>query len=167
MGLVATKPVFRVSDKARLKHVSSATKTSQKTKISIVASLDIVLSITRTKKALIRLHGCAGWSAPVLFANPRRKVFSRRGPNQIPHLTHYTIWESDKNITKRANRLALLSKWPQGCMAARNRQDSMTRSTNNKIQKIYKRGTSLELSVRKLLKDLNMFDGTNLSATAS
>ena len=31
-------------------------------------------------KALIRLHGCAGWSAPVLFANPRRQVFSRRGP---------------------------------------------------------------------------------------
>ena len=31
-------------------------------------------------KALIRLRGCAGWSAPVLFANPRRQVFSRRGP---------------------------------------------------------------------------------------
>ena len=31
-------------------------------------------------KALIRLRGCASWSAPVLFANPRRQVFSRRGP---------------------------------------------------------------------------------------
>ena len=29
---------------------------------------------------LIRLRGCAGWSAPVLFANPRRQVFSCRGP---------------------------------------------------------------------------------------
>ena len=30
--------------------------------------------------ALIRLRGCAGWSAPELFANPRSQVFSRRGP---------------------------------------------------------------------------------------
>ena len=32
------------------------------------------------KKALTRLRGCAGWSAPVLFTNPRRQGFSRRGP---------------------------------------------------------------------------------------
>ena len=31
-------------------------------------------------KALISLRGCAGWSAPVLFVNPRGQVFSRRGP---------------------------------------------------------------------------------------
>ena len=30
--------------------------------------------------ALIRLRGCAGWSAPLLFVNHRRRVFSRRGP---------------------------------------------------------------------------------------
>ena len=30
--------------------------------------------------ALIRLRGCAGWSAPVLLANLRRQNFSRRGP---------------------------------------------------------------------------------------
>ena len=29
--------------------------------------------------ALIRLRRCAGWSAPVLFANHPRQVFSRRG----------------------------------------------------------------------------------------
>ena len=33
--------------------------------------------IQRITKALIRLRGCAGWSAPALFANPRRQVFSR------------------------------------------------------------------------------------------
>ena len=37
------------------------------------------LSKKRMTKALIRLRGCAGWSAPVLFANPRRQIFSRRG----------------------------------------------------------------------------------------
>ena len=34
-------------------------------------------------KALIRLRGCADWSAPVLFANPWRQVFSRRGPKPV------------------------------------------------------------------------------------
>ena len=43
----------------------------------------MLLSKKRTTKALIRLRGCAGWSAPVLFLNPRRHVFSRRGPNNF------------------------------------------------------------------------------------
>ena len=43
-------------------------------------SLDTILSNYRISKALIRLRECAGWSAPWLFANHRRQVFSRRGP---------------------------------------------------------------------------------------
>ena len=43
-------------------------------------SLDMILFNKRITKVLIRLRGCSGWSAPVLFANPRRQVFSRRGP---------------------------------------------------------------------------------------
>ena len=35
---------------------------------------------SKKKKALIRLRGCAGWSAPLLFTNPPRQGFSRRGP---------------------------------------------------------------------------------------
>ena len=65
---------------ASFKPVSSATGTSQKIEISPVPSLHVILSTKRITKALIRLRGCAGWSAPVLFANPRRQVFSRRGP---------------------------------------------------------------------------------------
>ena len=46
----------------------------------------MILSKKPITKALIRLRGCAGWSAPVLFANPRRQVFSRRGPiNNEPY----------------------------------------------------------------------------------
>ena len=37
----------------------------------------------RLTKALIRLRGCAGWSVPLLFANPRRQGFSRRGPINV------------------------------------------------------------------------------------
>ena len=44
MDLNATYPVFGVFDKARLKLVSSATETSLKIEILLVASLDMVLS---------------------------------------------------------------------------------------------------------------------------
>ena len=40
----------------------------------------MILSKNQITKGLIRLSGCAGWSAPVLFADPRRQVFSRWGP---------------------------------------------------------------------------------------
>ena len=52
---------------------------SLKFEISHAASLHIILSKKQRTKALIRLPRCGGWSAPVLFTNPRRQVFSRRG----------------------------------------------------------------------------------------
>ena len=67
-------------DKECFKPVSSAKETSLKIEISPAASLHMILSKKQKKKALIRLRGCAGWSAPVLFTNPRRQGFSRRGP---------------------------------------------------------------------------------------
>ena len=69
MGLLAIKPVFRVSNKARLKLATSATETRWKTENLLVSSLDMILSKKRITKALIRLRECAGWSAPLLFAN--------------------------------------------------------------------------------------------------
>ena len=70
VGLEATKPVFGDSDKTRLKPISSATKTSYKIDNSLVASLDRILSNERITTALIRLRGCAGWCATLLFAKP-------------------------------------------------------------------------------------------------
>ena len=49
----------------------------------------MILSKKRKTKALIRLRGCAGWSAPVFFANHRRQVFSRRGPYVLVLLARY------------------------------------------------------------------------------
>ena len=40
----------------------------------------MIISKMQIKKALIRLRVCAGWSVPLLFANPRRQVFSHQGP---------------------------------------------------------------------------------------
>ena len=70
MGLDVTKTVFGVSDKGILKPVSSATKTSLKIENLLDAGLDMILSYKRITNAPIRLRGCAGWSAPVLFENP-------------------------------------------------------------------------------------------------
>ena len=84
MGLVPRKSVFQGSNKASFKPVSSATETSKRVEISLEASLDMILSNKGITKALIRLHICAGWSAPLLFATLQRQVFSRRGPYHLP-----------------------------------------------------------------------------------
>ena len=46
----------------------------------------MIISKKGITKALIRLRGCAGWSAPVLFANPRGQVFTCRGQNVLKSL---------------------------------------------------------------------------------
>ena len=80
MGPDARKPVFGVSEKVRLKLVSSATETSKKSQILLVASFDMILSNKQITKALSRLSGCVGWSAPVLFANPPKTAFLASRP---------------------------------------------------------------------------------------
>ena len=102
MGLDARKPVFGVSEKAILKPGPSATGTSLKIEILFVSSLDLILSKKRITKALISLRECAGWSAPLLFANHRRQVFSRRGPDKL-----CKQFEPRSGPTERSNRLTL------------------------------------------------------------
>ena len=80
MSHVTRKPVFGVCDQVRLKLACSATETCQGLEILVIASRGIILSRQRTTKALIRLRGCAGWSAPLLFAK-QKQVFSWRGSN--------------------------------------------------------------------------------------
>ena len=52
MGLDATNPVFGVSDKVRLKPVSSATKINYKNEASLVASLYMKLFKRRIKRCI-------------------------------------------------------------------------------------------------------------------
>ena len=74
MGLDARKPVFGVSDKP----VSSATESSKKIEISLVASLDMMLTNKRITKTLIRLRGCAGAAGQRLCCSqPPEDRFSR------------------------------------------------------------------------------------------
>ena len=85
MGPDVTKHVFGVSDKMILKPVSSATETSLKIEILPVASLDMILFNKQITKVLIRLRAWAGWSTPLLFANPEDR-FSRRDPYRISYI---------------------------------------------------------------------------------
>ena len=78
-------------------------------------------------------------------------------------MTQDTMSESDKNTGKHHIQEGReVSPFPAGDHnAARNRQDGMTRNTNNK--KDPQKSIALKRSTRKLLEDLNMFDGTNLT----
>ena len=74
------KGVFRVSDTARLIPAHAATQTSQIIKIFHVASLAIIRFRIRITKVLIRLNGCADWSARWLFAYATTLDFLQLGP---------------------------------------------------------------------------------------
>ena len=67
MGCDVRKPVFGVSKQSEI---------TETIEISLEASPDIILYNKQSTKELIRLCGCAGWSAPLFFANPLRQVFS-------------------------------------------------------------------------------------------
>ena len=70
----------------------------------------MILSKKRITKALIRLRGCAGWSAPVLFANSGRQVFSlyeNRNANSMTQ-THLPVKVLD--VKKLTNIMSLI-KW--------------------------------------------------------
>ena len=61
--------VFWVCDQVRLKRACAATEASWSLELSDIETRYIMLSRQWTTKALIRLRGCACWSAPLLFAN--------------------------------------------------------------------------------------------------
>ena len=62
----------------------------------------------RITKALIRLRGCAGWSAPVLFANTQRQVFWRRGPDDLRLISCLIILGKKKIIRFSKGRFFIL-----------------------------------------------------------
>ena len=64
---VVRNPVFG-SDQVRLKPACSATEATWSLETLDITSIGIILSRQRRIKALIRLHRCASWSVPLLFA---------------------------------------------------------------------------------------------------
>ena len=93
MSLVMRHVSSGVSNQVRLKLACSATKASMRLESLVTETRDITLSRQRTAKALIRLRGCAGWSAPLLSAYDIRHVFSCPGAYVFAHLSRrLTRW---------------------------------------------------------------------------
>ena len=66
LSLVTRKPIFGVCDEGKLKPAYAATEARLES--SDIETRSIILSRQRTTKVLSSLRGCAGWSAPLLFA---------------------------------------------------------------------------------------------------
>ena len=89
MGFDASKPVFTLSDKVKLKQVSSATDARETIEILLVSSLDMILSINEITKALIRLYG---WQAGLhLCCSQTLYDFLTLRPNYISNLVQNKI----------------------------------------------------------------------------
>ena len=71
-----TKCVFGSFRPSQTQPACTATEVSYSLEISAKESRDIILSKQQRTKVLIRLRGCAGWSAPLLFAYDIRHIFS-------------------------------------------------------------------------------------------
>ena len=80
LGLVVRKRVFGFPTRSCSNMPAQIQRLAKKMNFSLVASLDMILAKKGITKALIRLCGCAGWSAPLLFAHNHRQVFSYCGP---------------------------------------------------------------------------------------
>ena len=76
MGLLVRKPLIRVSDKVRFKPACSAKETSQKIKISLIASLDMILSSEQKTKLLVRLHNLEDRPTYVSVPPKRKLIFN-------------------------------------------------------------------------------------------
>ena len=95
------QPVFGVCDQVRLKPVCSATETSQSLEILDLASIGIILSRQRTRKALIRLRGIAGWSARLCCSHMTQSRFWHDvAINEPEHDKTYNIkWAPGEDIS--------------------------------------------------------------------
>ena len=76
----------------------------------------MVLYNTQITKALIRLRGCAGWSVPVLFANPQRQVFSRQGP--IRMMWFFNVLPPSKQLGQSYRDISLVKPEASSIMRA-------------------------------------------------
>ena len=102
------KPVFGVFDQVWFKPVCSAKEASYSHEIANIKTRDIILSRQRIIKVLIRLRGCAGWSAPLLFAY---------GINKFSHDTAHLILpqrSSPNNDTRSTIPSSSQEDWAPG-----------------------------------------------------
>ena len=83
MSLLTRKPVFGVYNQVRHKPAYAATDARWRLEIWDIETRGIILSRQRTTKALVRLRGCAGRSAPLLFAYGKSRFC-----HDVAHIRH-------------------------------------------------------------------------------
>ena len=83
--------------------------TCYKIGISLLAMVDIILSNKCITNGLIRLRGCASWSAPLLFANPEDR-FSRVDTQLWQHIQNkFYITIRKKDWPRKHNILHVIN----------------------------------------------------------
>ena len=88
----------------RFKPACSATEASRNLETLDIWSRHIILPMQRTTKVLIRLHRCAGWSAPLLFAYGIIHVFAWPGPaNKVRKISHKLKFNVLNELTSYTN----------------------------------------------------------------
>ena len=93
-----------IFDQVTFKPACSATEASYNLETLDIASIHIILSKQWTTKVLIRLRGCAGWSAPLLFAYGIRHIFAWPGP-----VIHVPFSHQQAHLSLRMTKP---TKWP-------------------------------------------------------
>ena len=76
-------------------------ETSYKFEIPLVARLAIILSNKQITKVLIRLRECAGWSAPLMFANTEDRF------SWLIRLRHVLLGVTIPSICEPVNEIVL------------------------------------------------------------
>ena len=136
IGHVERKPVFRFQTKWISYQSPQLQSLAWKLKVSSIARLHIILSIKLITKTLIRQRGCAGWSAPVFFANPPRQVFWCYSPyhprtwsdesSSLGHCKHWGLFQYRTLACFRRDvwtwRLSLIIKFPSKPLKADHHQ---------------------------------------------
>ena len=113
---ITWKRVFGIFDQVRFKPAWSATEPSQNLETLDTASKYIILSKQRTAKVLIRLRGCTGWTASLMFAYGIKHVFAWPGPFDLfcrkicschlhagRKLGYYTLCSTSSNLVFNQN----------------------------------------------------------------
>ena len=73
MSLVMRKPVLGVCDRGRLKLACATTEARQRLELLDIETRGLILLFRQqTRKVLIRLYGCVGWSAPLFIYSINR-----------------------------------------------------------------------------------------------
>ena len=116
---VTRKPVFGVFHQVTLNPVCSTKEACYSHEIANIETRYIILPRQRTTKVLIRLRGCTGWSAPLLFAYGKTRFSHDVAQLLPPYLYPWILSTIDmqlpsicNSVTSQFNMRWLL--WPCG-----------------------------------------------------